>query len=166
MRSRSSWLVLSALTATLAFGCARTDTPTAATGDQKPSASAAAEASSPGKNHFGAAITEATPTALADIVREPGKFAAKTVRTEGNVKAVCQEMGCWMEIEDPTGLAHVKMAGHAFSVPRDASGRRAVIQGTVLAPAEGHDGCAEEAREATGQVAKVQIEATGVELLD
>ena len=88
----------------------------------------------------------------------------KTVRTEGVVSAVCKSMGCWMEIADPAGQAHIKMAGHSFFVPRDASGHRAVVQGTVLRPS--HDECSEEAKQQTGAVAKIEIEATGVEFLD
>jgi hypothetical protein len=113
---------------------------------------------------FGSEITEKTSTALDALLREPAKFQAKTVRTEGVVSAVCKSMGCWMEIADPAGQAHVKMAGHSFFVPKDASGHRAVVQGTVLR-AEG-DECSEEAKQQTGAVAKIEIEATGVEFVD
>jgi hypothetical protein len=113
---------------------------------------------------FGTDITEKTSTPLNDIMKEPAKFAAKTVRTEGVVSAVCKEMGCWMEIKDAAGQAHIKMAGHSFFVPKDADGHRAVIQGKVLNADKDH--CAEEAEAQTGQVAKVQLEATGVEFLD
>lgn len=79
--------------------------------------------------------------------------------------AVCQSMGCWMEIQDENTQAHVRMHGHSFFVPRDISGHRAVVQGTLVAahpPTE----CDEEAREATGRVAQVEIDATGVEVYD
>jgi hypothetical protein len=113
---------------------------------------------------FGGAITEASTTTLDALLREPAKFQTKTVRTEGVVSAVCKSMGCWMEIADPAGQAHIKMAGHSFFVPRDASGHHAVVQGTVLRPS--HDECSEEAKQQTGAVAKIEIEATGVEFLD
>lgn len=115
---------------------------------------------------FGAAITEQTSTPLTALVKEPGKFSAQTVRTEGKVSAVCQEMGCWMEISDPAGQAHIKMAGHSFFIPKDASGHRAVVQGKVLNPQADKGHCEAEAEAQTGKVAKVEIEATGVELLD
>ena len=113
---------------------------------------------------FGGAITEKTNTSLDALLRDPARFQAKTVRTEGVVSAVCKSMGCWMEIADPSGQAHIKMAGHSFFVPKDASGHRAVIQGTVLRPA--NDECSEEAKQQTGAVAKIEIEATGVEFVD
>jgi len=115
-------------------------------------------------NKFGTAITEAKTVPLDALVKEPASYKDKVVRTEGKISAVCQEMGCWMEIGDPAAGAHIKMAGESFTVPRDASGRHAIVQGKVLGADK--DNTAKEAEEATGHVAKVQIEATGVELVD
>jgi hypothetical protein len=114
----------------------------------------------PGK--FGAQITEQTTTPLETLVADPTKFKDQTVRTEGKVTAVCQEMGCWMEIGDPEHGAHVKMAGETFFIPKDAAGRHAIVQGKVLCGDK--DNTAKEAEEATGHVARVQIEASGVAL--
>ncbi|APR82390.1 Hypothetical protein A7982_07739 [Minicystis rosea] len=114
---------------------------------------------------FGTEITEKTPIPLTQLVRTPSKFASQTVRTEGVVSAVCKSMGCWMELADEAGQAHIKMAGHSFFVPKDSAGHRAIIQGKVInAPKD--DECSEEARQQTGQVAKIEIEATGVEFVD
>jgi len=115
------------------------------------------------QRRFGGEITEKTSTALDALLREPTRFQAKTVRTEGVVSAVCKSMGCWMEISEPGGQAHIKMAGHSFFVPKDASGHRAIVQGTVV---HADDACSEEAKEQTGAVAKVEIEATAVEFVD
>ena len=113
---------------------------------------------------FGGGISEKTPTSLDALLREPRKFSDKTVRTEGVVSAVCKSMGCWMELADDGGHAHIKMAGHSFFVPRDSAGHRAVVQGRVVNLPE--DECTEESRQQTGSVAKVEIEATGVEFVD
>ncbi len=115
---------------------------------------------------FGGEITEKDSTPLPTLMQEPGKFSAKTVRTEGTVSAVCQEMGCWMEIKDASGQAHIKMAGHSFFIPKEASGHRAVVQGKVLNIEANKGHCEAEAEAQTGQVAKVEIEATGVQFLD
>lgn len=118
------------------------------------------------QKRFGAEITEKTSTGIDALVREPAKYTSQTVRTEGVVSAVCQSMGCWMEIRDDAGQAHIKMAGHSFFVPKDASGHRAVVQGTVLSVTTPKDECATEAEKQTGAVAKVEIVATGVEFVD
>jgi hypothetical protein len=113
---------------------------------------------------FGGAITETSTTSLDALLHDPARFQTRTVCTEGVVSAVCKAMGCWMEIADPSGQAHIKMAGHSFFVPKDASGHRAVVQGTVHRPSS--DECSEEARQQTGAVAKIEIEATGIEFVD
>ncbi|XXT17889.1 DUF4920 domain-containing protein [Sorangium sp. So ce429] len=125
------------------------------------------------KKQFGAPITETSTTPLPALLQEPARFSGKTVRTEGVVSAVCRSMGCWMEIADASGTAHIKMAGHSFFVPKDASGHRAVVQGTMV-PADAEQGaacgakdnCRGEAEKETGRVAKVELEATGVQFLD
>lgn len=129
-------------------------------------------ASQAARKSFGTPITESKTVALTDIAKEPSKFADQTVRTEGKVSAVCKKAGCWMEISDESGTAHVKMAGHSFFVPKDSSGKRAVVQAKVLAEkgescGGSGDGCCGGADKAAGgPLAKVELEATGVELLD
>jgi hypothetical protein len=113
---------------------------------------------------FGTDISEKTSTSLDALLREPRKFATRTVRTEGVVSAVCKSMGCWMELADDAGHAHIKMAGHSFFVPKDSAGHRAVVQGRVVDMPK--DECTEEAEQQTGSVAKIEIEATGVEFVD
>ena len=157
-----SWFLL--LEAGLAAGCESGDPGGAAA---KPVASAAkpapASVAAP-STKFGAPLGNSPVVALADIVRETGKYAKTTVRTEGQVTAVCQAAGCWMEITDPAGQAHVRMGGHSFFVPKSASGRRARVEGTVL-PKPDDGECEQEALEATGRTVKVELDATGVELL-
>ena len=118
---------------------------------------------------FGSAITESSNTTLSSLVSEPSRFSAKTVRTEGVVSAVCQSMGCWMEITDESGQAHIKMAGHSFFIPKEASGHRAVVQGKLLAaagPACGANDCNPANMPNANKGEQAQIEATGVEFVD
>ena len=147
-------------------------TPSADPAQPQPKAATASALKALDKKQFGAAITEKGPTPLASLVKEPEKFANQTVCTEGVVSAVCKSMGCWMEIADESGQAHIKMAGHSFFIPREANGHRARIQGKVIPAADAQDtcgakdNCRENAEKDTGRVAKIEIEATGVEFLD
>jgi hypothetical protein len=165
------------LAATFVSGCSAERASTAASAEPAPTAAPRAEASSDAKpkektplaqTKFGQPIAEGKPTELAAIASEPAKFAGQTVRTEGIVKAVCKSAGCWMEIGDAAGLAHVKMANHSFYVPKNADGHRARIEGTVKAGAP-KDECGSKdscGGEDNGALAKLEIEATGVEFLD
>ena len=109
---------------------------------------------------LGEPITEPLVT-LADIAKSPASFKGKAIATTGTVKAVCQERGCWMEITDATTDANVRMHGHAFFIPKSSSGKKAKVQGTVMLMKDGKE-CEEMA--STG--ASLQMDATGVELVD
>ncbi|HEU4411824.1 MAG TPA: DUF4920 domain-containing protein [Polyangiaceae bacterium] len=116
------------------------------------------------RRNYGAPLGAQTErVTLTQLLNEPGRYADKTVRVEGKVSAVCQNKGCWLELADEAGAAHVKLRGHSFFVPKDARGKRAEVEARVFPSVEkGH--CEQEAEEQTGRLAKVELEASGVEL--
>jgi hypothetical protein len=99
---------------------------------------------------------------LADVAKDPGKYQSQPFTTRGTVTAVCQEMGCWMEIKDTGSEAHLRMHGHSFFVPKSASGRTARVQATLV-PANAPAACAEPTCQPKN-MAMMQLDATGVEL--
>jgi hypothetical protein len=149
--------LLATIAAVLLGACSRAS--------ETPSPPPSATATDPHPNGtlaLGAPISASPLVPLADIAKNPGAYANRVVATTGKVTAVCQEMGCWMEIQDPAGQAHVRMHGHAFFVPRTASGHVARVQGTVVT---GPDPECDDEPPATGAaMAKVELDATGVEL--
>ncbi len=142
---------------------------------------------------LGAALDDkAQKVALADVAKNPSAYVGKTFATTGTVTAVCQHRGCWMEIKDDAGEAHIKMAGHAFFVPRSASGKKARVLATLVKNdaegacaeegeaqaaaqgvadkaghhANGKKGCRAEAEQQLGRpLAKLELVAQGVELM-
>jgi hypothetical protein len=124
----------------------------------------------------------AEKVSLTDVAKNPNAFVGKKFATTGTVTAVCQHRGCWMEIKDDSGEAHIKMAGHAFFVPKTASGRKARVFATLV---KGEDegkcgdegmhaaggggagkGCRAEAEAQLGRpLAKLELVADGVELM-
>jgi Rieske Fe-S protein len=147
-----------------------------ATQESAPKAEASAEAKPTGKLVLGTPISGGEKATLTAVAKAPASYEGKTIVTEGTVTAVCQHMGCWMELKDESGEAHVKMAGHSFFVPKTASGKKARVAGKLAQVPEGaacgggHQGgagCKAEAEKQLGRpLAKLELEATGVELLD
>ncbi len=153
------------------------------------SSAALAPAAPEGALRLGAPIEAAVEkVSLSDIAKNPSAFVGKKFATTGTVTAVCQHMGCWMEIKDDSGEAHIKMAGHSFFVPRTASGRKARVLATLVksdedgACAEDSEGmaaaggaapkhakgkgCKAEAEAQLGRpLAKLELVAEGVELM-
>jgi hypothetical protein len=156
-----------------ALGCLRQPSPAqpASASQVQPEAPAAplahaapvAPAPGVGAAHLGAPLTVTERTSLASILATPARFAGQTVRLEGTVSAVCQAAGCWMQLAENDARVHIKMHGHSFFIPRTATGRHARVQGIVISGnPNGH--CEQEAEAATGQVARLELDATGVEL--
>ncbi len=131
---------------------------------------------------LGAAIeSNVVKVSLTEVAKNPDAYVGKTFATTGTVTAVCQHMGCWMEIKDDAGEAHIKMAGHSFFVPRTASGKKARVLATLVKSEDkgcdgaGHEktageakgkGCRDEAEAQLGRpLAKLELEAKGVEIL-
>lgn len=147
---RRPWLL--AALALLLAGCSRS-------AEVSPGPSPSASATPRGTLLLGERITSPV-VPLADIAKNPAKYADHVVATTGKVTAVCQEMGCWMEIRDESGQAHVRMHGHDFFVPKTASGHVARVQATLAKGSE--EECAEKGP--ASPLAKVELDATGVEL--
>jgi hypothetical protein len=101
---------------------------------------------------------------LADIAREPGRYRDQPVATSGRVTSVCQEMGCWLELQDAAGRAHVRIHGHSFFVPKTSPGHLARVQARVVAGGPGEADCEERSASGDGGLAKVELDATGVEI--
>jgi len=110
-------------------------------------------------DRFGQAVT-ASMVPLADIAKKPGSFKDKTLATSGTVTAVCQEQGCWLALADQGTSATVRMHAHAFFVPpKTTKGRKARVQGTIVAMKDG-----KECDDMEAQGASLELDATGVEL--
>lgn len=70
--------------------------------------------------------------ALAEVARHPGDFYERTVLIEARVEAVCQNRGCWMKVVDGASSAMVRWesgCGGAYAFPKDATGKRVLLQG-------------------------------------
>ncbi|MFK7998434.1 MAG: DUF4920 domain-containing protein [Polyangiales bacterium] len=118
---------------------------------------------------FGAGVTDRELTPLSDLTGAPERFDGQVIKTEGEITAVCQRMGCWMEMRSEEGAPTVRvpLAGHDYFLPRDVSGRHATIEGQVairaLSDAE-REHLASEGAQAVATA--LQVSATGVVLSD
>ncbi|MEO6595409.1 MAG: DUF4920 domain-containing protein, partial [Planctomycetota bacterium] len=82
-------------------------------------------------DHFGDGIVEGPVTDLAFALKNPANFTDKTVRLQGPITAVCQTKGCWMHLGNQNPPVMVKFNDYAFFMPKDASGRTAIVEGTM-----------------------------------
>ena len=109
-------------------------------------------ASSPIDQTLGAGVKLAEATPIAALYKNPEQFVGKTVRLDGLVTAVCQEMGCWMALADSAESSQtvrfkVDHEG-AITFPVTARGKRASAEGVFqridAADKEGNEAAKEQ----------------------
>lgn len=78
-------------------------------------------------------VTEA-PVTLATVRAHPENYFEKTLLVEATAQDICQKAGCWMTITDgdgePIWVRWATGCGGQYSFPKDASGRRLLVQGS------------------------------------
>lgn len=81
---------------------------------------------------YGAPITLKTVTPVSKILAQPAQYVGKDVLIEGEVVAVCEKKGCWMDLKtDADGVMQVKVEDDVIIFPVSARGRKALVQGVV-----------------------------------
>jgi len=117
----------------------------------------------------GVSLSEATP--IKALYEAPEKFVGRTIRIDGVVTAVCEDMGCWMalaESEKSEQTVRLKVdhdAGIVF--PISAKGKSASAEGVFEKIADADKEAKEAAAEQAAKMAvsdfakKYQIKATG-----
>jgi hypothetical protein len=124
-----------------------------------------------GQEKLGKGVTLKEATPIKTLYESPDKFVGKTIRIDGVVTAVCQEMGCWMalgESEKSEEVVRFKVDhGAGIVFPVSAKGKQASAEGVFEKITEKDT----DAKEAAGEHAahskiaefakKYQIKAAG-----
>lgn len=85
-----------------------------------------------GEARFGKPLVLKETTPIQALVEHPEKYVDKPVQVKGKVSAVCQMMGCWMELVDEANRSvRIKVKDGEIVFPKDAAGRTAVAEGTL-----------------------------------
>lgn len=106
----------------------------------------------PNGQHIGEEMQAQKTVRFAVVDATPKEFFNKTVLVEAKVKAVCQTKGCWMQVEDEGRMAWVRWesgCGGKYAFPKDAAGKRVLIQGSFY-PKTISDADAEHLQEEAG----------------
>jgi hypothetical protein len=100
---------------------------------------------------FGKGVTLADATSIKALYDAPATFVGKTIRVDGVVTAVCQEMGCWMALGSDANAEQVVRfkVDHegAITFPTSAKGKRASAPGVFGRIADGDKEGQEAAKE-------------------
>ncbi len=94
-----------------------------------------AKLSSAGPNYFGERITADGAKAFTEVTWPVTSVDTVDIKLKGIIHEVCQAKGCWMTLqhEDMLEDVFIKFKDYGFFVPKDASGKDAVISGKLYA---------------------------------
>ena len=139
---RHSLLAAVALATLVACAGNKTDAPVQDAGDaanEAPSTEEAAAVETAAEVQapitFGETFLDAKSTPIAMVLNDPSAYADKVVIVEGEIRQVCQKMGCWFELSagpDVTQAIRVTSPAHDILIPTDSSGKTALAKGTLI----------------------------------
>jgi len=80
---------------------------------------------------LGKPLAAETPISLATLLAHSETYVGKTVQVKGKITAVCQEMGCWLELVNDAGQKiRVKVNDGEIEFPKDSAGKTVIAEGT------------------------------------
>jgi hypothetical protein len=84
------------------------------------------------ETRLGKPLTMKKSVTIADVFAHPDQYVGKTVQVQGKIAAVCEEMGCWMDLTNVDGQKiHVDVEHGVVVIPKEASGRQAIAEGKL-----------------------------------
>lgn len=117
---------------------------------------------------FGAGVTLKEATPIAKLLESPAGYVGKTVRVEGIISAVCEEMGCWMELKDEASgkSIQLKVDDGVIVFPVAAKGKKGTGEGvfeeiTAADPHAMEAAKKDDPQHKAMQAMKYRIKATG-----
>lgn len=109
---------------------------------------------------IGELMAPAAVLPFATVDADPEPYYHEQVLVSGEITAVCQNAGCWMQISDEGRVAVVRWetgCGGEYAFPKDSVGRSVVVQGTFYPSEADVDHLSAEAGE-SGEVTESAYE--------
>ncbi len=91
-----------------------------------------AQFTSVGANFFGDQISPDDALPLSGMTTSLSSSDTLNVKLEGTIEEVCQAKGCWMTLSEGESEVFIRFKDYGFFVPKDASGKKAVVQGKLF----------------------------------
>ncbi|MDH5835301.1 DUF4920 domain-containing protein [Luteimonas kalidii] len=128
---------------------------------------AATSAASHAGTPYGEPMPDGPVVPVSQAIDDFETHAQAPRRFSGRITGVCQAKGCWMMLEDGGKAARVMFGDHAFSVPKDTTGR-AVVHGVltrkVLTPEQVEHLSGDSGRGVAAEPVEYRITADGIEI--
>ena len=80
---------------------------------------------------FGDKITADGAKPITELKKMMGDKKELSVKLIAPIEAVCQKKGCWMDLTNGDEKMRVTFKDYAFFMPKDASGKEAIVEGVA-----------------------------------
>jgi len=94
-----------------------------------------AQLTTEGANYFGEQIVAEGATSFTEVIWPATSQDTVDIKLSGTIQEVCQAKGCWMTLqkEEMEEIVFIKFKDYGFFVPKDASGKDAIVSGKLYA---------------------------------
>jgi RecJ-like exonuclease len=80
--------------------------------------------------NLGRPMTVKQPVSISALLAKPASYVGKTVQVKGKITAVCQDMGCWMDLADENDAKiRIKVEDGVIVFPKSSAGKTAIAEG-------------------------------------
>ena len=85
----------------------------------------------PAGDDFGDGITLAAMRPLSEVMAEPERYTDAPILVRARISDVCQRKGCWTILREGESTVRVRFMNYGFFLPKEISGREALVEGVV-----------------------------------
>ena len=107
------------------------------------------------ESKLGKPFTLDQPASIQKILQSPADYTGKTVQVKGKITEVCQMMGCWIALVDPTdSTKSIRIQvpdGGEVIFPKDSAGKTAIAEGTLTKQELSRDQVVAKAKHEAGE---------------
>lgn len=83
-------------------------------------------------SYYGDTITADGAITAAELKSKLGSQPMMNCKVEGTIESVCQKKGCWTEVVlNDSETVHVTFKDYGFFVPKDAAGKKIIMEGVA-----------------------------------
>jgi RecJ-like exonuclease len=81
---------------------------------------------------YGQSISNSPVITIKELQDKKKDYSGKAVKIEGKITDVCQDMGCWFNVNDGTGIMYVDLEmGRNFVIPKNSANQTVVVEGKL-----------------------------------
>ena len=81
---------------------------------------------------YGQSISNSSVITIKELQDKKKDYSGKMVKIDGKITDVCQDMGCWFNVNDKTGIMYVDLEmGRNFVIPKKSADQPVTVEGKL-----------------------------------